>query len=471
MRSFREFSDDSGQVVILAAVCMVVIIAFIGLAVDVGHIRYVKRQLQAAADAAALAAAMEVRYCGDTAGCTAMQAAAQAALAENGFANATFGSNSKSCASAVGNPLALTINNPPCYEGAKDPNALPTKLNYVEAVVSDQVDTYFARIVGFDHISIIARAEAARGLGGPCIYALDPSGPGAINVPVALGLVFSCGIVDESISPSAITCLVGLLISAPSISVTGGTTGLLCNSTPPATTGVPVPTPADPLAYLPAPSNANAPCGTSSGPPYSGSQVPVNIVLGTLGQIVFNPGVYCGGISITAGVLTDITFNPGVYVLRNGRGSFLGIPTQVQSGLTITVSALSSITGQGVMFYNEGNAGGFSVNVPSILGLSSFSLTAPTSGEYGGVLFFQAHGVTNTGVFLADLLSGSVLSGVVYEPDAQVTYGVSAIAAASNGVVAKDIQFTVGLLSAFGAGAATEQSGSPFGGDRAALVQ
>ncbi len=61
MRPIRELSDDSGQVVILAAVCMVVLIAFIGLSVDVGHLRYAKRQLQAAADAAALAAAMEVR--------------------------------------------------------------------------------------------------------------------------------------------------------------------------------------------------------------------------------------------------------------------------------------------------------------------------------------------------------------------------------------------------------------------------
>ena len=61
MRSIRHLRDDSGQVLIVVALCMVVLMAFVGIAVDVGSLRYEKRKLQLAADAAALAASLEVK--------------------------------------------------------------------------------------------------------------------------------------------------------------------------------------------------------------------------------------------------------------------------------------------------------------------------------------------------------------------------------------------------------------------------
>jgi hypothetical protein len=463
MSKRSHLRDDSGQVLVVAALCMVVLIGFLGLAVDVGFVRHEQRRLQTAADAAALAGALEVRVCGGTPNCSAMQTAAQNALAENGYNGSTVITN---CANP-GTALTLMVNNPVCLSST-DPNK--SKMNYVEAQVSEMAPLYFSRIFGFSGFRIKARAEAARGLGGPCIYALNPSASNSLAVLAGLGFQSKCGIVVESKSATAVTCLIGLM-SAPEIRVSGGTSGLLCGATPSPITGIAPPAPADPLAYLPAPANANDACGTRSGHVFNGSPKPVSLVLPLGSTYVFNPGVYCGGISITAAVLSNVTFNPGVYILRNGHDPILGSTT---SGLTITIGLLSSIVGNGVMFYNEGDGGSFSITAtPALLGLSTYQLTAPTSGNYGGILFFQAHGVTNTGTFLVNLLQGSKMDGVIYMPDALVTYGVGAVAGVSrfNGIVADRIQFTAQILSTIGNDYSTLQSGSPLGGDHSELVQ
>jgi hypothetical protein len=323
-------------------------------------------------------------------------------------------------------------------------------------------------LMGLKSVTIAARAEAARGVGGPCIYALNPTGP-AITILVGVLVKSRCGVVDESASSNALTCVIGAFMYAPRISVSGGTDGLLCLATSTPQTYVPAPNPRDPLGYLPAPSNANAACGTSTSSPYSGSSSAVNIILG--GNVTFNPGVYCGGISLTAALASNIKFNPGTYILRDGTG-LLGITS---GGLNLTLNELTSITGTGVTFYNEGTQGSISVVEPvtgsSFLSLANISLSAPTSGTYSGILFFQAHGVTNTGVFVGNLINNSKLEGAIYLPDGDVSYGVNAASSSYNILVAKDIHLNVNVLSAFGNDYSGLAGGSPLEGNNVALVQ
>jgi Flp pilus assembly protein TadG len=462
MQNHRILSEDSGSVLVMTALSLVFMMVILGFAVDVGHLRQVKRNVQNAADAAAIAAAIEVRICGDVSNCSAMQSAAQNALSENGMTANTTLSN---CSGTAGSGITMTVNNPPCAI-ASDPNH--GKTNYAEAIVSEQVPMMFGRLAGMKNVTVSARSEAARGIGGPCIYALDPSGP-AIVVVAGVIIQAKCGVVDESASSNALSCVVGAFIYAPRISVSGGSDSLLCLASSKPKTYVPAPTPRDPLAYLPPPPTANDPCGTSTHSPYSGSSSAVNLLLG--GTVIFNPGVYCGGISSTASLLSNITFNPGMYILRDGPG-LLGL---TQGGLQLTLTLLSSVTGNGVTFYNEGPTGNFSVIEPvsggSILSLSNVSLSAPTSGEYGGMLFFQAHGVTSPGNFLANLVATSNMQGATYLPDAPVTYSVSALSAAYSILVAKDIYLTAPILTSFGNDYSTLQSGSPLNGDNARLVQ
>jgi hypothetical protein len=278
--------------------------------------------------------------------------------------------------------------------------------------------------------------------------------------------------------------------------------GLLCNVTPPAKTGQPLPQPTDPLAYLQSP---NVPVPTASacgsgvggilgGGTWSGSKSPITVI--ALGTYTFNSGTYCGaitqvlglgttlyfypgtyigGINLTAGALTTVIFEPGLYILEQGTGT-LGLPS---GGLNITVAALSSNTGEGVTFYNTGNVsspsssiGSISITAPATAGLGRFNLSATASGEYGGILFFQGHGVTATGTVLASLIQGSSMNGAFYLPDAQFSYAVGALANNYNIIVAKTINFGAAeVLTSIGNNYATLQSGSPLNGNSVNLVQ
>ena len=56
----KTMKNEAGQVLVFVLVCMVILIAMVGFAVDVGHAYLVQRQLQSGVDAAALAGAQEL---------------------------------------------------------------------------------------------------------------------------------------------------------------------------------------------------------------------------------------------------------------------------------------------------------------------------------------------------------------------------------------------------------------------------
>jgi Flp pilus assembly protein TadG len=56
----RHTADEAGQVLVLSAIAMVVLLGMVGFAIDVGHAYLVQRQLQSGVDAAALAGAQEL---------------------------------------------------------------------------------------------------------------------------------------------------------------------------------------------------------------------------------------------------------------------------------------------------------------------------------------------------------------------------------------------------------------------------
>lgn len=470
----RKLNEEHGQMLVLGALSLVAFIAILGFAIDVGHLRYEKRSLQNAADAAAIAAALEIRICGGVEACPAMQSAAVNALAQNGYPNATVVANCSGSANKTG--VTLMLDNPACEDSADPNRGNPA---YAEAIVTDQVPMWFAQMLDIRSETVSARAEAGR-IGGLCIVALGgpPGGPytdaGALNMAAGVVVDSRCPLIDESTSSEALECGLSIGVNAPQINVSGGMYGLLgilpslCGLwTTQAHLNVPALQPHDPLAYLPAPSNANAPCGSGSGNVFNGSQTQVSILLG--GNYTFNPGVYCGGIAMTASVLANITFNPGVYILRQTQSGLLGTGLLANGGLDITLSALSSITGQGVTFYNEG--GTSNITIPATLGLSNFNLSAPISGEYGGILFYQPASNTSADTFLVSLAQGGVMNGVVYAPNAQVLYGVSALSSSYNCVVARDVTLLAGVISAFGNNYSSLQSGTPMNGNVALVVQ
>src|SRR5579872_4365756 len=78
------FHDESGNTMILTVVSMVLLIGFAGLAIDVASASRMKRILQTAADAAAVAGALDYRYNDSVSGA---QSAGQGASTDNGVTN------------------------------------------------------------------------------------------------------------------------------------------------------------------------------------------------------------------------------------------------------------------------------------------------------------------------------------------------------------------------------------------------
>jgi len=128
-----------------------------GLAIDVGYFYDLKRRMQTAADAGAVAAAHELKR--KTSDSGIIQAVYKDA-ALNGF-DRTRGE-------------VITINRPPTT-GSKAGNR-----DFVEVIITQNAPTYFMRVLGRQTVSV--RARATGGLVGSapaCIYVLDPNSSNA----------------------------------------------------------------------------------------------------------------------------------------------------------------------------------------------------------------------------------------------------------------------------------------------------
>ena len=395
--------EESGQALVLTALSMVVLICFLALAIDVGQLYYTKRQLQAAADAAALAGALEISQCAGTSNCAAMQGAAQSALAEDGLAGSTLLTQ---CATSAGTGLTLTVNRAPCALGSTklDPNY--GNAQYVEAVVSELQPTYFAKIFGVRSVKVAARAEAGVGTSAVCVYVTNTSANDALELNGRSSLTSACGIAVSSSGTDALLVNSGNSLSAPAIEVHGGVSNQGTISPAP-TVGAAV-TP-DPLSAVPAPSAASCAATNYS---YSSSTA-----------ITLNPGTYCG--STTFSGSAPITFNPGVYV-------FTG---------TLTISGSQTVSGDNVMFY-------FSSGSILFNGSPTVNLAAPTTGTYAGMLFYQASTDTTEAI-----LNGSPqnsFQGALYFPGAELlingggNQAAYTIVDANTVLLNGDVTFTIG---------------------------
>ena len=215
---------------------------------------------------------------------------------------------------------------------------------------------------------------------------MDPSASGAYTIVGTATVNSNCGIYVNSSASDAFTAKGTSSTTASTIKVVGGTktTGGASVSPAPTTNSAAV---ADPLASLPAPS-------------YSGCDHTSFSATG--GTINLTPGVYCNGIRITG--QAQLNLAPGTYILNGG-------------GLTST-SANTTINGNGVFFYNTSN--GYSFGPISLAGGTSVTLTAPTSGTYQGILFFQDRSITSSATNTIAGGAATDISGTVYMPTGDV---------------------------------------------------
>jgi hypothetical protein len=373
-----ERKGEAGQALALVALGMVVLLGFVGLGVDVGQLRYMKRRAQSAADSAAIAGAQELLF-GD------VSSASKANSVTNGFSDGAGGAT-------------VTVNNPP-LSGPHTGNSL-----YVEVIVSENQPTFFMKILGVSSATVAGRAVATQTSGPACIFALSPTATNAILINGTQTITAHCGSMDDSSASQALLNNGTNTFSTTGNAVTGG---YLNNGTgsisPTPTTGVPPIS--DPLSYLVQPTVGS--CNHST-------QVIDN---GSNQTFTASPGVYCGGILLN-GTNDILSFSPGLYIINGGN---------------FTVNGTSTVTGNGVTFYITGGAS------VTLNGTSTYTLSAPTSGTYPTILFFQNRSDSSNATINGT--NTSTFTGALYFSDAQLTYNGSGPLTAYSILVANTLVF------------------------------
>lgn len=371
--SASSWSRRQGKVAVLVALSLTGMIGVVAIGLDGGLLLDDQQQLQATADAAALAAASDLyqnyptNNGSDPSG-TASKSA-QTTAAANGYSNGVNGST-------------VTVHIPPTS------GPFNGQAGYAEVIIQFNQNRYFSNIFGSGAIPVQARAVArgqqiAYSNGG--ILLLDPNGQGALNDQGNGLTATGAPILVNSNNAQAVVLTGNAAVSAPQIKIAGNSSSS-GNATMQGTvtTGV-SPTP-DPLAKLPVPVPSTLTTQSTSALSYSG------------GSYTLQPGVYDGGITLSS--TASVTLQPGVYYLNGG-------------GLNI--SGQASISGNGVMIYNNPLSSTDAINIS---GTGTISLSAPTSGPYMGLTLFQ-----NRSSSVALSLSGGgniSMSGTFYAAGARL---------------------------------------------------
>src|ERR1039457_1104323 len=335
VRKIATHRPRRGFILVTMIVSLTILLAFLGLAIDVGYEQYMKIRMQTAAAAAALGGSREL----SASGIGNLVSAARGDAATNGFTN---GQNS----------VTVTVNNPPSTGYSTSDSTA------VEAIISQPVPTFFMQVLGFSSGTVRARAVAKTEGGGAsaCFYTLDPTMSNAFSVSNGVNVSSSCGIIVDSNSNTALTATGGAHLSAPSISVVGKyTVNNGASISPSPTQGV---------------SAVSNPFSSLVTPSVGGCNY-TNYTAGGGQTVTLNPGVYCNGIKIANNVTA--TFTAGTYILKGG-GFVLGGGARV--------------TGSGVMFYNT-YASGYAYGPINFANGTTETFTAPTTGTYAGMLFSQ----------------------------------------------------------------------------------
>jgi hypothetical protein len=346
----EDMRNPRGQILLIAAVAMVVLIGIGAIVMDLGMSWMLHRQEQNAADPGAIAAAKWVPALNQV----NMNAEACFYAQQNGFFVGDSG-----CAAALGSG-DLDVNSPPLTQMAGDFQGRP---GYVEVIIRDTHPSFFGQFFGRSTAEVTTAAVAAlttgnsnssslialgRACNGPDDGDSTVTGGGTLTIHPATGVTTPGGFVyvnapcgsignpqlcDGNGNSSALAITGGAHLITPHASVAGGCgrsgagASFACYFTSPCLDEQAVPT-GDPLAELPEPwpllqGALPAPtCPKVSELNIPADNNPCNLTrqncpkVGAIWICTMNPGVYYAGWDIGSGVRVDL--KPGMYVLAGG---------------------------------------------------------------------------------------------------------------------------------------------------------
>ena len=428
-------NSRSGQTLIMITLLIVPMCGVIGMVSDIGYMHFIKASAQTAAEAAARAAVIDFHSSNSGTGCGGSVICATTATGCPSAITTPANSLEHGCMYAMQHGFTNTGNQSVKYQagsGTKPATVSggPTATYWVTFYVAQKVPQMFSAILGNTNGMVVSRSTASLIGASDCIYALNPTASDAFSVKGTAAVTSSCGILVNSNDPYAALYTNGsTTLTAPEYDVVGGVS-THAPLTPTPTSGVsPI---SDPMSGLPVPATATYTCDNFN---YSAG-----------GTKTLSPGVYCGGINPPSNA--NYTLSAGTYILVGG-------------GLGVGNNA--SLAGSGVMIYNTygatTNHGTLTYSPINISAGATVTLSAPTSGTYAGILFFEDRSAPAS----FDTFGGNTNSyyeGTIYAKNAAITmYGTSSILAKYTILVADTISL-VGTAS-FGNNYSLLPTGSP----------
>ncbi len=389
--------DERGSYSIMAALLLPVVVGFAGLGTETGLWYYTHQTMQGAADAAAYSAATSYLRAGNP----DYASDGRAAAARYGFVNGIAGTT-------------VAINRPPTSgPRAGNPDA-------IEVIIQRPQQRLFSAVLLSSTLNIGARAVATGSSGTGCVLSLDPTATVDISASGTPNVVLTgCSMYDNSNSPTALTDSGAATISALSVSVVGGISGVAhITTTNGITTGAPPV--ADPYANV-------------SVPPYSPTPCTNSFTAKASGPSTMSPGVYCGGVNFNAGA--NVTLQPGLYIIDGGDFTVNGSATIAGDGVTLV---FTSSTGTGYPNVTINGGAHVSLNAASTDGTGPTGLQAMK----GIVMYMDRRAPVGTAV---KLNGGSAqnFNGAIYLPTAKTTFtGGSVTTAGCLQLIADTISFS-----------------------------
>lgn len=395
--------DDRGSIGPMFGLLMLPAVMFIGGAIDFGNAYKAKQKLQAASDAAVLAA-------------LSVQSTNNGANRQN-VALGVFDAN---MAGVSGVSRSAVVNG-----------------DIVNMTASMAVDTAFLKLASINTINVSGNSTGqavtntttttttTTTSGAVCLLALDPGSSvtgfksqGTPNVNYE-----NCWAHTNSTSATAIDGGGSAVVTGAGHSAVGTVTSAAMSVYSPAPVGGQTAV-ADPFATVGAyvtPYSSYTPTFT---PPNIANTCTASNLNLKKGTFTLEPGRYCGGINLQA--QASVTLNPGEYIIDNGEFN-------VQSG--------ASVTGENVLLYFSGAQARFTV-----IGGGTVNLKGRTSGssDLKGFLFI-AHPDAWRGL-TSNIQGGGTfnMEGVIYAPTQNIEITGNGDANASSNffsIVAKSFEF------------------------------
>jgi hypothetical protein len=464
--------EPRGQVVIITAASMLVLMGIAALVVDLGFSWMLKRQEQNAADPAAIAAARHIKdpVTGDPIPGFAVQTEMNTDACFYAQANGFFDGDA-GCAAALASG-DLQVHSPPI---SGDYSA---RQGFVQVIISDGHPTFFARILGKAEVNVRSEAVAANTAGNSntsSLVALQPvcaggsaadvDGGGTVRIfPVNPGDVGGyvhvnspCGSSTDDVCENGVGAAamsISGVLQTPFAYTQGsctyngsGPNGLQCEpSTVTSCLDEDANPLGDPLAGLPEPNFADFPDGqcpdatfstTASTKPceLSDKDCPPDTTDPTIAVCTLSPGVFYGGWDVKKKVHLEL--EPGMYILAGG-----GIKL---TGADAAIEAVSSPTGVDarVTIFNTDGPGCPSIGAQcqgditftasqafraKALNAATCGVVTPQACPWRGILLWHDGSASNAdGTIKMGGTASTILSGTIYAPlaDVQISGGTS----------------------------------------------